>query len=145
MAMSDKPEPAFRSYVTINELRWELVPTDKLTWPEVKEAKRVSGMALLDMEGGLLKADPDAWFAMLFVSIRRQWPTLTEKELEDAIGDTPIMAVLDSIEKEAPEVAGPVPPAKQPEPPTSVKRPDENGSGDETRQPSTLETVGPLT
>lgn len=89
--MSDDPRPAERVYVTVNETRYELVQTSKLTFPETKEAKRISGMPLVDMEVALGKADPDAWFAWMYVSIRRTQPTLTERQLEQAIGDTPIV------------------------------------------------------
>jgi hypothetical protein len=142
--MADDPRPAARVYVTVNEQKIELVPTAKLTWPETKEAKRVSGMPLVEMEEGLQKADPDAWFAWIYVSLRRVYPKTTEAELEAAIGDTPIIAVIESVEEEAPEVAAPDPPAF---PSPSVSAAPRNGgdSGEKTPQLSTLETAGPRT
>jgi hypothetical protein len=142
--MSDDPRPATRVYVTVNEQKVELVPTSKLTWPEVREAKRVSGMALVDLEQGLKDADPDAWFAWIYVSLRRAYPSTTEAELEAAIGDVPMVAVIESVEGEASEVAAPDPPAS-PFTSASDEPTNENGSGETTPPLSTLETAGPLT
>jgi len=142
--MSDDPRPAERVYVTVNETRYELVQTSKLTFPETKEAKRISGMPLVDMEVALGKADPDAWFAWMYVSIRRTQPTLTERQLEQAIGDTPIVAIIESVEKEAPEVAAADPPAHASASDASVQQ-NGKGSGEKIPEPSTLETAGPLT
>lgn len=139
--MIDDPHPAARVYVTVGGKRWELTPTNKMTWPEAKEAKRICGLALVDMEAAIQKADPDAWFAWLFVSIRRQWPALTEADLTHAIGDTPIVAVIETVEDDAPEVAFPDPPAS-----ASVSDATANGndsdSGSTTLLPSTRGTAG---
>jgi len=114
--MSDAPSPSKRAFVTINGQRWELVPTDKLTFPETKEAKRVSsdehgrnGMSLAELSEGIKSMDGDAWFAWMYVSIRRKWPTLTVTEFAEAIGDTPVAAVIETVEEEASEVADPDP------------------------------------
>lgn len=140
--MSDDPHPAKRAYVTIDGRRWELVPTNKLTFPETKEAKRVSGgMSLVEIEQGVENADPDAWFAWLYVSIRREWPALTVAELERAFADTPLVAVIATVEARAPEVADPNPPAQAP-PSGADELPNGNGSGEKTQQPSTPETSG---
>lgn len=139
----DEVRPAKRLFVTIAEVRWELVPTGKLTWPETVEAKRISGMPIVDMEVGIGKADPDAWFAWMYVSIRRKRPTLTEAELMAAIGDTPLVAVIESVEEEGPEVADPDPLAQ---PLTSDDAAEPNGSGSSEKIPplSIPETSGHL-
>lgn len=136
------PSPAKRVYVTVNEIRYELVPTDKLTFPETKEAKRVSeGMSLAEIEEGIKNVDPDAWFAWMYVSIRRSWPKLTPAELTQAIGDTPIAAIIESVEEEASEVAGGDPPAQR-LPSVEPVQQNGNGSGEKTPELSTLETAG---
>jgi hypothetical protein len=142
--MSD-PRPAKRVYVTIAEVRHELVPTSKLTFPETKVMKRVSeGMALVEIEQGIAKADPDAWFAWIYVSLRRKRPTLTVEELETAIGETPIVAVINSAEDEASEVADPDPPAQRLAN-GSDEQPSDNGSGEKTQPPSIPAIAGPPT
>lgn len=139
--MTDDPRPAERVFVTVDDLRWELVPTDKLTFPEAKEVKRVCEMSLAELEEGLKVIDGDAWFAWIYVSIRRKQPKLTVAELEQMIGDTPISAVIESVENETPEVAAPNPPAR-----ASLSDADEQtnggGSGEKTQVLSTLETAG---
>lgn len=140
-AGSDLPAPVSRVFVTIGGTRWEMVPTGKLTWPEAKEAKRVCGMPLVDMEAAIQKADPDAWFAWMLVSIRRQWPSLTERELETAIGDTPVAAVIETAESEMVEVSDPLPPAQAPGNGADSEK-NGNGSGELTPPFSTLETAG---
>ena len=98
--------PEQRTYITVNERRWELVPPAKFTWAEAREAKRVSGgMTLIELEEGIPTFDPDAWFAWIYVSVKREWPTVTVVELEAAIGDTPLTAVLGTLEADGAEVA----------------------------------------
>lgn len=140
--MAEPSLPTSRVYVTVGGHDYELVPTAKLTFPETKEAKRISGgMALVDLEQGIQKSDPDAWFAWIYVSVRRATPTITEQELIDQIGDTPIVAVIGSVREEALEVATPDPPA-----PTSTSggetTPNGSGSGETTPLLSTLATAG---
>ena len=97
--------PEQRTYITVNERRWELVPPAKFTWSEAREAKRVSGgMTLIELEEGIPTFDPDAWFAWIYVSVKREWPTVTVVELEAAIGDTPLTAVLGTLEADGAEV-----------------------------------------
>lgn len=139
----DGARPAERVFVTVGGQEWELVPTDKLTMPELHEAKRVSkGMALVDMETGLGKADVDAWFAWLYVSIRRKAPALTEAELTRMIGDTPIAAIIQSVRDETPEVAAADDPLSMTSTTVEPDSPNGNGSGETTPEPSTLETFG---
>ena len=101
-------------------------------------------MPLVDMEQAIQKADADAWFAWMYVSIRRQWPALTEKMLEDAIGDTPVVAVIETVEREAHEVAAPLPPVRAPES-GAVELRNGSGFGEPTPLPSTLATSGQRT
>lgn len=135
--------PAKRVLITLAGREWQLVPMHKLTLPESTEAKRLSGgMSLADMEEGIGKADSEAWFAWLFVSIRRQWPTLTVKDLEAAIGDIPLLEVIESVKVDDPEgheVGRPPDSAPQSgaDNPTS-----EDGSSEKTQAPSTPGTSG---
>ena len=102
--------PERRSFITINERKWELFSPGKFSYPETREAKRVSGgMTILDIEEGIPKLDTDAWFAWIYVSVKREWPTVTVVELEAALGDTAWTAVVGTLELEAHEVADGVP------------------------------------
>lgn len=105
----EEKRPAQRVYVTVGHREFLVVATDKLSMPELREAKRISGMPLADMEVAFAKADPDAWTAMLYVSIRRVEPTLTVEDLDRMFGDTPLMAIVETIRDETPEVAVPDP------------------------------------
>jgi hypothetical protein len=145
MSAIDSTLPASRVFLTLKDMRWELIPTGKLTFPETKEAKRVSGgMSLVDLEAGIAKADSDAWFAWMFVSIRRVHPTLTEAELMGAIGDTSVVDLIAGLEREAPEAATPDPLGSAgPEPLNGPGGPpNENGSSETIPELSTLETSG---
>lgn len=140
--MSNDPRPTKTVVVTIDGQRWEMTPLDKLTFPETKELKRVSdGMSLKEVGEGIEGIDGDAWFAWMYVSIRRKCPTLTVAELEAAIGDTPVGAIVEAAETVAPEGADADPPA-----PASandaLEQQNDNGSGEKTLPHSTLETVG---
>jgi hypothetical protein len=145
--MADDPRPEPRAYVTIAETEWELVPTGKLSWPEAKEIKRVTaspgvpGMALVDLERGLASSDPDAWLAWIYISIRRTRATVTIAEIEALIGDTPVVAVIETVRRDAPEVAAPDPPARTSEN-ASVEQKNGSGSGEKIQPPSTPVTVG---
>jgi hypothetical protein len=135
------PSPAKRAYVTVADITYELVATEKLTFPESRELKRVSGgMSLAEAEKGINSLDTDAWFAWMFVSIKREWPTLTTDELESAIGETPILAVIKSVTQEVPEVANQDPPEP---PPESVPLEQTNGSDSGEKTPQ-LSTPGPV-
>ena len=102
--------PERRSFITINERKWELFSPGKFSWSESRDAKRVSnGMTILDIEEGIPKLDTDAWFAWIYVSVKREWPTVTVVELEAALGDTAWTAVVGTLELEAQEVADAVP------------------------------------
>jgi hypothetical protein len=67
----DNARPEARVYVTVDGQRWQMVPLEKLTWPETKELKRLSEMPMAVASKALKQSDPDAWFAWLYVSIRR--------------------------------------------------------------------------
>lgn len=144
------PTPTKRVFVTVADTKWELVPTDKLTFPETKEIKRVTsspgvpGMSLGDLDAGIKSMDGDAWFAWLYVSIRRKSPTLTVAELEATIGDTPVAAVVETVEAEAPEVADPDPPAQASTSDADAQL-NGNGSGEKTPPASIPATAGPPT
>jgi hypothetical protein len=143
--MIEDPRPAKRVFITVAEQRWELVPTDKLTFPETKEVKRVSdGMSLKELNEGITNVDGDAWLAWIYVSIRRKWPTLTFEELVQTIGDTPVADLIETLEEETPEVAAADPPAR-PALNGVGEQQNGNGSGEKIPQPSTLATAGPPT
>jgi hypothetical protein len=69
---------------TVNGRRYELAPTDTLTFGEQRTIKRVSGVTAPDLDNALYDMDQDAWFALLLVSMRRQRPETSEEELETA-------------------------------------------------------------
>lgn len=133
----ETPTPTVRTFVTVDGTKYELVDFDKMTWPETKVAKQVSGMNLAQMEQGCLGMDPDAWFAWVLVSIRRQQPRLTERDLEQMIGDTPLVAIVETVEREEPEVSHPdVPPDLSPDTSSTSTPLSSNGSGESTLPPS---------
>jgi hypothetical protein len=139
MSALDATLPTSRVFVTLKDTRYELIPTGKLTFPETREAKRISGgMSLVDLEAGIAKADADAWTAWLFVSIRRMHP-VTEAELAAAIGDTSVVDLIAGLERAAPEAATPDPLGSAgPEPPNGpAGLPNENGSSETTPELST--------
>jgi hypothetical protein len=144
--MGDDIRPLERVYVTLGGRRWELVMTGKLTFPETRTLKRVSGgMSLTEVEEGINNVDPDAWFAWIYVSIQREQPSFTVAELEAAIGDTPVVAVIASVEKEgASEVAAPDPPASASES-DATERHNGSDSGSKTPGRSTPATAGQRT
>lgn len=139
------PRPAERVYVTVNDVRYELVPVDKLTFPELKEVKQVSdGMTLVELEQGLAKVDGDAWFAWIYISQRRSKVPMSADELAQAIGDTPIIAVIETVEREAPEVAAPDPPVSASGSDAPAQQ-NGNDSSATTLRLSTPEPAGHLT
>jgi hypothetical protein len=83
--------------VTINELEWDLVTPDKFTIPECREVKKVVGLTPAELESGLQAMDVDSWLAWFYISIRRQMPHLTMRELEESIGDLPVADLYTSV------------------------------------------------
>lgn len=125
----DSPIPASRIYITVAGNRYALVPTDKLLSPELRELKRVSGLALAPFTKAIEDADWDAWFAWIYISMRRERANLTEAQLENEIGDTPPVAVIGSVEEETPEVAATDPLDNGDESSASESTQNGNGSG----------------
>lgn len=128
--------------VHISDRDWTLVPIEKLSFKEARELKRASGgMTPAEVMRGVEGLDADATFAWLYVSIRREWPSLTMEELEHAIGDTSVVDVVSSItDMDAPEVAT-GPPAVA----GATDAPALNGDSATTPQASTPGTSGPPT
>lgn len=129
--------------VNIADRDWTLVPVEKLTFREMRELKRASGgMTPAEVMRGVEGLDADALLAWLFVSIRREWPTLTMEELEHAIGETPTVDIVASIEDtDAPGVATGPPAAGV----FGTDAPSSNGDSPTTPQASTPESSGPPT
>lgn len=136
--------PGERRYVTLQEARYELAPIEKLTFPESKLVKSMCGMGLGSFGQAIQDLDGDAWFAYLFVSIRRQHPSFTEADLDRLVGDTPLIVVIETLADETPEVALPDPPAL-PSLSGDGDPKNGNGSGETIPQPSTLATAGQRT
>lgn len=102
-----------RLYLPLFGQRWELVPTGKLLPAELKELKRVTRLALVPFEQALNDADIDAWAAWIYISIRRVNPHITIPDVERELEQKPLVEVMESIERETPEVVDPVPPDGQ--------------------------------
>ena len=131
--------PRRRATFRIGESSYELVSVQEMTWPELRVLKSIAGMSPVKAEEGLLEADPDAWFAFAFVSIRRTAPQLTRERLEQMLQENKLVAIMESLE------AGEMDPPLPPEPaPTSVE-PTSTGaepSGEPTQLSSTPATSG---
>lgn len=140
--MADPDEP-LAVFITVADMEYELAPTNKLTFPEVRELKAASGgMTLKQVEEGIQEADPDAWVGWIFVSVRRKWPNLTLEEFFQAIGDTPMIEVIATVRQEEDE---PSPPVVAADAAALTPSPDSNGSSTVTPLSSTPVISGPLT
>jgi hypothetical protein len=135
----EEQTPDTLTYVTLGGDRYELVPTAKLTFPEIRLIKKMTGMSLVELETGLAGADPDAWFAWLFVSMRRQHPTIQESDLENLIGDSPLLAVIEAVKSEG--GGADLPPGRLPRNGASAQT-DSIPSSAPTPAPSIHETPG---
>ena len=137
MTAPTNAEPETRTVFKIGESPYELVPPAKMSYPELRELKRVSqGMTPAEVERALVDSDPDAWFATILVSMRRVAPQITEAKLEEMLGDRPLVSVIATLENEGPEVADDSPPEGE--------QGGRNGtvSGETTPQLSTLVVSG---
>lgn len=139
MSTISNPEPAARATVRIANRDWEIVPIEKFTWPETRLLKEASGgMGAVECGKRLADGDPEAWLAYFFVCLKRHWPRLTLQELEEAIGDRPLVEVIESVQEATPEVAAGPPVELAPE-----REPQKGAnSGEQTRPPLTPGTSG---
>jgi hypothetical protein len=68
---------------TVNGRSYQIAVVDELSFGEQRAIKRISGgITARDLDDALHAMDPDAWFALLLVSMRRDRPETTEEELE---------------------------------------------------------------
>lgn len=95
-------------YVNVAGDRLKLVlPGDGWEYHEAKLAKEVSdGMTPVQIENGLLEMDPDAWMAVLQVSLRRAGRDISSSEL----AKFDVNAVRQAVIDKAQEVLGRRPP-----------------------------------
>lgn len=126
--------------VKIGESRYEIVPIQNMSWGELRDLKRLSGMLPGDIGNALNGADPDAWFAVLYVSIRRVAPQLTENRLEGMLTDHPLIEIAKSVETIEPVEVELPPPSVSPTVLELAK--SEPASGETTPLVSTLEVSG---
>ena len=117
-----------------NGVSYRLIPTTEWDFRDALFGKQASGgMSVLQVEQGVMQADPDACIAMMAVSLHRDRTTATAEKLRDEIvesglrvvdwfeqldrseiGDT--QAVMDGPPEDAAEAATPSPTTTTPEP-----------------------------
>lgn len=69
-----------------NGVSYRLVPTTEWDFRDALFGKQASGgMSVLQIERGVMQADPDAVIAMIAVSVRRQRTTATAEKLRGEI------------------------------------------------------------
>lgn len=125
--------------VKIGESKYEIVPVHKMNWPELRALKRLAGMPPNDVGAAMSGLDPDAWFAILYVSIKRVSPALTEEKLEQMLVDHPLVEIVATAEQIPAETPLPPPPASPSVEPSVEPEPS---SGDATPPASTPDPSG---
>lgn len=93
---------------TIDGRSYALVPFPDLTLAECRELKRISGMTPLAAEDAMGEVDPDAWCAMLLISMRRVDPSVRDTDLEEVRPVQLLSALAEAVR--ANEEADAVPP-----------------------------------
>ena len=104
--------------VTVNGKPVEIIPLSEMTVKELRLVKATSGMTPSVVAAVLDEMDPDAWLAVLLVSVQRVEPDASVEDLEN-LGLADLIASLDSGEEtEVPPVEGAEAPAISSEQPS---------------------------
>jgi hypothetical protein len=96
----------------IGESLYELVSTQDMDFEEARIVKRLTGAGLGSFELGILDGDPDAWFAQVFIALRRTNPRITEQQVNELLSGQKLVAIYRSLKE--PEGDEPSPPASPP-------------------------------
>lgn len=126
----------------IGESTYEVVSTQDMDFEEARIVKRLTGgMGLGTYEAAIADGDPDAWFAQVFISLRRTNPQITEKKVEELLSGQKLVAIYKSLERV--EEVEPDPPASLP-PSAAAANSNGDNAGGNTRSSleETLETAG---
>lgn len=83
----------------VNGESYPLVPPGEMTMGEAREAKRITGgMGLLPLEAGMQDCDPDAWTAVLLISMRRVDPAARDDVLDSVNPAELIKAMSEAVQ-----------------------------------------------
>ena len=121
--------------IKVDGREYPLVGVAELTWKERRELKRLSGgMTASEFEAAWKAADPDAWYALTLLSVRRVDPTFPddgldgvnfEQVLEDWIAKLNAVAAEAGAEGDASPPDEPAPSGRQ-EPPSAPNDSSDN-------------------
>lgn len=143
--ITDDIRPHGRPTFQIGESIYELFQTEDWDMDEIRELKRLSkGMAPGEVERRANDGDPDAWYAIWFLSIRRAIPHTTEAQFAAMLKGKPLVEIIRSIrmpDSDVQEMASPDPLAPPAEIVSEPETPADS-SGKPTLLPSTLARAG---
>jgi hypothetical protein len=114
--------------VTVGGLPYELLNPDDLDFGQQRRLKRYSGgMGIAEIVRGLQGGamDPDAWFALILLSVQEKNPTFSEADLEKLNMVEIVMSGQDDPEDEVDVV----PPAEAPAAASGPARRSRSASG----------------
>lgn len=103
--------------VEVNGKPVEIIPLSEMTVKELRLVKATSGMTPSVVAAVLDEMDPDAWLAVLLVSVQRVEPDTKEEDLE-GLGLADLISTLDSGDDVIPPMVGAEAPAISSEPPS---------------------------
>lgn len=87
----------------IGDRKVPIVSMDDMTWDELREVKRISGMSPGKVAEAVSEGDPDAWLALAFVSLKRVDPAAKVDDLGSVKMFDVIGGADDPLENEPPE------------------------------------------
>lgn len=109
--------------VEVNGKPVEIIPLSEMTVKELRLVKVTSGMTPSAVAAVLDEMDPDAWLAVLLVSVQRVEPDTKEEDLE-GLGLADLISSLDSGEDaDVPPAEGAEAPVPSSEPPEGAHTP----------------------
>lgn len=128
--------------VEVNGKPVEIIPLSEMTVKELRLVKATSGMTPSAVAAVLDEMDPDAWLAVLLVSVQRVEPDASVADLE-GLGLADLISTLDSGEDvESPPVVGAEAPVPSSEPPSGEPFTSPSSTDGLSEQETTPEVAG---
>lgn len=130
---SDGEETVIAS-ITINDVEYELLSIDKLTFDEQRKLKKLTGgMSLQKIADGLDEMDADAWYGVVLLSIKKLNPRFVDSTL-DSLNMVDLLGAMSDDDEAAEAVENPPTivsdapsPADSPNSSASVETPETPG------------------
>lgn len=89
---------------------YPLIPPSEMTMDEAREVKRITGgMGLISVETGMADCDPDAWTAVLLISMRRVDPAAKDDVLDSVSPAALLKAMSEAVAAAKADAAPPTP------------------------------------